>query len=78
MVALNLAPTSTMLTVKLGSLTARAAFSHIPFLHSLQWMLQAICMSPNNADFPAAGPAERVLALDPLLSILSSVYLLCV
>ncbi|BDA48870.1 hypothetical protein COCOBI_12-5530 [Coccomyxa sp. Obi] len=46
-VAVNHAPTSVRLGAKLGSLTLRAAFSHIPFLHSAQWMLQAVCLSPD-------------------------------
>lgn len=47
MVAVNHTPTSVRLGAKLGSLTLRAAFSHIPFLHSAQWMLQAVCLSPD-------------------------------
>ena len=51
-VAINHAPTSVRLTLKLGSLTGRAAFSHVPFLHSILWMTESILMAPNTVDVP--------------------------
>lgn len=51
-VAINHAPTSVRLTLKLGSLTGRAAFSHVPFLHSILWMTESILMAPNTVDMP--------------------------
>lgn len=59
-VAVNHAPTSVRLSLKLGSLTGRAAFSHVPFLHSILWMTEAILMAPNTADMPAAPMAAEV------------------
>ena len=52
MVAINHAPTSVRLTLKLGSLTGRAAFSHVPFLHSILWMTESILMAPKTVDMP--------------------------
>ena len=51
-VAINHAPTSVRLTLKLGSLTGRAAFSHVPFLHSILWMTESILMAPKTVDMP--------------------------
>lgn len=59
-VAVNHAPTSVRLSLKLGSLTGRAAFSHVPFLHSILWMNEAILMAPNTADMPPAPMAAEV------------------
>jgi hypothetical protein len=58
-VAVNHAPTSVRLHAKLGSLTLRAAFSHIPFLHSAQWMLQSVCLAADASagDLAAAAAA---------------------
>ncbi len=50
--SVNHAPTSVRLTLKLGSLTGRAAFSHVPFLHSILWMTEAILLAPSSADPP--------------------------
>ncbi len=60
MVAVNHAPTSVRLTLKLGSLTGRAAFSHVPFLHSILWMNEAILMAPTTAEMPATPMAVEV------------------
>lgn len=63
--AVNNTPTSVRLGAKLGSLTLRAAFSHIPFLHSAQWMLNAICLAPDapSADLAAAAAAAGQVRL---------------
>ncbi len=61
-VAVNHEPTSMRLGLKLGSLTARAAFSHIPFLHSAHWMLDAIMLSAAPPDLQRAQPPAEVVA----------------
>jgi hypothetical protein len=42
-----------------GSLTTRAAFSHVPFLHSLQWMVQSMFLEPNQPEAPAVPPSRK-------------------
>lgn len=67
-VAVNHAPTSVRLTLKLGSLTGRAAFSHVPFLHSILWMIQAILLAPTNVE-----PPQTPMAIEVCISFAGSV-----
>ena len=53
--------------LKVGALTARAAFSHIPFWQSAMWMVQQIVMQPCPGNIATGGSVveqmDKVLPL---------------
>ena len=47
------APSHVRISIKLVSCTLRAAFSHIPFLQSLMWMVNSITLVPTMGNVAA-------------------------